>query len=86
MKLIVEENAKDVAEWCAKYVMKRIKSANTSPENYFVLGLPTGQSLFIWIREIVCIVGIFYLTRQKNYVYFHGQLFIALDTLPKANL
>lgn len=43
MRLIIQDKSEDVAEWCAKYVIKKIKDANTSPDNYFVLGLPTGN-------------------------------------------
>lgn len=43
MRLIIMDNADQVAEWAAKYVVKRINDYNPGPEKYFVLGLPTGK-------------------------------------------
>jgi glucosamine-6-phosphate deaminase len=43
MKLLILDTADKVAEWSAKYVLKRINDFNPGPDNYFVLGLPTGK-------------------------------------------
>lgn len=43
MRLVIVDNATLVAEWAAKYVMKRINEFNPSASNFFVLGLPTGK-------------------------------------------
>jgi glucosamine-6-phosphate deaminase len=43
MKLIILETTDNVAEWSAKYVVKRINDFNPGPDKYFVLGLPTGN-------------------------------------------
>lgn len=43
MRLIICDDVDNVAEWSAKYVMKRIKSFQPNEDNYFVLGLPTGK-------------------------------------------
>lgn len=45
MRLVILDDSKDVAEWAAKYVTKRINEFNAGPDNYFVLGLPTGKEL-----------------------------------------
>lgn len=46
MRLIIMDNADKVAEWAAKYVMKRINDFKPGPDKYFVLGLPTGTHIF----------------------------------------
>ncbi|RHX99179.1 hypothetical protein DYB37_009818 [Aphanomyces astaci] len=42
MRLIIENNAADVAAWVARYVRQRINDFKPSAERPFVLGLPTG--------------------------------------------
>ena len=42
MRLVILESSSAVAEWSAKYVMKRINDFKPGPDKYFVLGLPTG--------------------------------------------
>ena len=42
MRLIILEHELKVGEWAAKYVAKRINDYAPGPDNYFVLGLPTG--------------------------------------------
>lgn len=43
MRLIILDNAAEVSEWAAKYVMKRINEFKPNENRYFVLGLPTGE-------------------------------------------
>lgn len=43
MRLVILDSSKAVSEWAASYVMKRINDFNAGPDNYFVLGLPTGK-------------------------------------------
>lgn len=43
MRLVILETSNHVAEWAAKYVMKKINDFNASANRYFVLGLPTGM-------------------------------------------
>jgi glucosamine-6-phosphate deaminase len=43
MKLVILNTADKVAEWSAKYVLKRINDFKPGPDKYFVLGLPTGK-------------------------------------------
>lgn len=42
MRLVILDKAADVAEWSARYVMKRINEFRPNANKYFVLGLPTG--------------------------------------------
>lgn len=44
MKVVIQETYEDVNEWAAKFICKRINEHNCSPNNYFVLGLPTGST------------------------------------------
>lgn len=43
MRLVIQDNADQVTDWAARYVLKRVKDFNPGPEKYFVLGLPTGN-------------------------------------------
>ena len=45
MRLVICDTVDHVAEWSAKYVMKRIKDFQPNENKYFVLGLPTGISI-----------------------------------------
>jgi hypothetical protein len=51
MRLVIQDNADLVTDWAARYVLKRVKDFNPGPDNFFVLGLPTGnlQSCFVFI-------------------------------------
>ncbi|KNC85099.1 glucosamine-6-phosphate isomerase [Sphaeroforma arctica JP610] len=42
MFLFIEENAEQVATYAANYIKKRINDYNPGPDNYFIIGLPTG--------------------------------------------
>ena len=44
MRLIIQRNADEVAEWIATYVMRRIVDFAPTARKPFVLGLPTGSS------------------------------------------
>lgn len=44
MKLVIQKNYKDISQWTANYVAKRINDFNPTNEKPFVLGLPTGSS------------------------------------------
>ena len=47
MKVVIQETYEDVNEWAAKFICKRINEHNCSPNNYFVLGLPTGNIILV---------------------------------------
>ncbi|KAM4062943.1 glucosamine-6-phosphate isomerases/6-phosphogluconolactonase domain-containing protein [Hirsutella rhossiliensis] len=44
MRLIIRDDALAASSYVASYIVDRIKAFNPSPENPFVLGLPTGSS------------------------------------------
>ncbi len=44
MRVIIQPNYKQLSEWAANLIVKRINAANPSPEKPFVLGLPTGST------------------------------------------
>lgn len=58
MRLIILDKATDVAEWSAKYVMKRINEFKPNEKKYFVLGLPTGGYCTVYI-ELLFLIYIF---------------------------
>ena len=43
MRLIIKETPQDCANWTADYIANKINSYNPTPDNPFVLGLPTGS-------------------------------------------
>ncbi|XP_019877306.1 glucosamine-6-phosphate isomerase isoform X1 [Aethina tumida] len=53
MRLVILDDSKDVAEWAAKYVTKRINEFNAGPDNYFVLGLPTGSTPLGMYKKLI---------------------------------
>lgn len=70
MRLVILENSPQVAEWSARYVLKKIKDFQPGPDKYFVLGLPTGDQPYFEIGIItlyycepvnqICKTGLFY--------------------------
>ncbi|MEI7422504.1 MAG: glucosamine-6-phosphate deaminase [Prolixibacteraceae bacterium] len=44
MRLIIQPEASSVATWSANYIAQKIGHCNPTPENPFVLGLPTGST------------------------------------------
>lgn len=44
MRLVIQPDAGSVAVWSANYISHKIGCANPTPENPFVLGLPTGST------------------------------------------
>lgn len=45
MRLVILDTSDEVAEWAAKYVMRRINDFKPTEGKYFVLGLPTGKKV-----------------------------------------
>ena len=43
MKLIILDNEDKVADWSARYIVKKINEFKPHRGKYFVLGLPTGK-------------------------------------------
>jgi glucosamine-6-phosphate deaminase len=44
MRIIIQPDSKDAGKWTAEYIWNKIKTFNPTPDNPFVLGLPTGSS------------------------------------------
>lgn len=53
MRLIIRDDAEAASAYVAQYVVDRIKAFNPSPQNPFVLGLPTGSSPLVVYRILV---------------------------------
>ncbi|MDR1371906.1 MAG: glucosamine-6-phosphate deaminase [Dysgonamonadaceae bacterium] len=44
MRLIIQNDYETMSKWAAYYIASRIRKANPTPDNPFILGLPTGIS------------------------------------------
>lgn len=53
MRLIILDSADYVAEWSAKYVLRKIKQFKPGPDKYFVLGLPTGGTPLGMYKKLI---------------------------------
>ncbi|ENN80226.1 hypothetical protein YQE_03345, partial [Dendroctonus ponderosae] len=53
MRLVILDNSETVAEWAARYVLKKINEFNPGPDNYFVLGLPTGSTPYGMYQKLI---------------------------------
>lgn len=55
MRLIIQPEPKSVAVWSANYIAQKIRNAKPTPENPFVLGLPTGSTPLGTYRELIAL-------------------------------
>ena len=53
MRLIIENNAEEVARWAADYIIKAIKAKAAVSDAPFVLGLPTGSTPLATYAELI---------------------------------
>ncbi len=53
MRLIIQPDAKQMAEWAANCIAAKINKANPTAEKPFVLGLPTGSSPLATYKELI---------------------------------
>lgn len=53
MRVIIQQTYDDVSRWAAAFVISRINKKNPTPDNPFVLGLPTGSTPIGMYRELV---------------------------------
>jgi len=53
MRIVIKNDAAEVGQWVATYVIDKILKANPTPEKPFVLGLPTGSSPIPAYRELI---------------------------------
>ena len=53
MRLIIQQNHELASKWTANYIARKILLANPTPQNPFVLGLPTGSSPLRTYSELI---------------------------------
>ncbi|MGI6047515.1 MAG: glucosamine-6-phosphate deaminase [Petrimonas sp.] len=53
MRLIIQPDANQMAQWAANYIAAKINKANPTVENPFVLGLPTGSSPLLTYKALI---------------------------------
>lgn len=53
MRLIIQQNHELASKWTANYIARKILLANPTPQNPFVLGLPTGSSPLRIYSELI---------------------------------
>lgn len=53
MRLIINKNPEEVADWVATYIKKRIIAFGPTEDRPFVLGLPTGSSPVLTYKNLV---------------------------------
>ena len=77
MRLIVQENYPSLSHWAAYYVAAKIKKANPTPSQPFVLGLPTGSSPLYMYK---CLIELYEkgIISFKNVVTFNMDEYVGL--------
>ncbi len=53
MRLLIQPNANDMAQWAANYIAAKINGAKPTAEKPFVLGLPTGSSPVLTYKALI---------------------------------
>lgn len=53
MRLIIQSDANQMAQWAANYIATKINKANPTSEKPFVLGLPTGSSPLLTYKALI---------------------------------
>ncbi len=53
MRLIIQPDANQMAQWAANYIAAKINKANPTSEKPFVLGLPTGSSPLLTYKALI---------------------------------
>lgn len=53
MRILINDTYEQLSKWVAYYVAKMIKQKNPTPDNPFVLGLPTGSSPLGTYQELI---------------------------------
>jgi glucosamine-6-phosphate deaminase len=53
MRLIIQQDTELVSKWAANYIAGKINDASATPENPFVLGLPTGGTPLGTYKELI---------------------------------
>ncbi|MEA3477372.1 MAG: glucosamine-6-phosphate deaminase [Bacteroidota bacterium] len=77
MRILIHENHQALSRWVAHYIAGKINREKPSPENPFVLGLPTGSSPTIVYKELVNL----YMEKKvsfKNVVTFNMDEYVGI--------
>ena len=53
MRLIIEKDYEQLADWAAEHVIKRINDFEPTSQRKFVLGLPTGSSPIGMYKKLI---------------------------------
>ncbi len=53
MRLIIKPSYSEMSKWTAWYIVKKIKNFNPTPNNPFVLGLPSGSTPMGMYKELI---------------------------------
>ncbi|XP_065332756.1 glucosamine-6-phosphate isomerase [Cloeon dipterum] len=53
MRLVIQDNASEVSDWAARYVMRKINDFGPSDDRFFVLGLPTGGTPLGMYKKLI---------------------------------
>lgn len=53
MRIVIKPEQNEVCSWAANYIIEKINAANPTPDEPYVLGLPTGSSPILTYNEIV---------------------------------
>ncbi|CAB3360354.1 Hypothetical predicted protein [Cloeon dipterum] len=53
MRLVIQDNASEVSDWAARYVMRKINDFGPSADRFFVLGLPTGGTPLGMYKKLI---------------------------------
>lgn len=56
MRILIHKNYLQLSKWTAYYIAKKIRNFSPTPENPFVLGLPTGSSPIGTYNELIELV------------------------------
>lgn len=77
MRLIIQPDAKIMAQWAANYIASKINKAKPTASNPFVLGLPTGSTPLKTYKELIklCERGV---VSFENVVTFNMDEYVGL--------
>lgn len=77
MRLIIQKDYDTMSKWAANYVATQIKEYDPTPEDRFVLGLPTGSSPLGMYKELINLNKSGYVS-FKNVTTFNMDEYVAL--------
>jgi len=78
MRIIIEKDQAEAGKWTASYISGKIKAANPTRENPFVLGLPTGSSPLPVYREFIRMYKAGEIS-FRNVITFNMDEYVGLD-------